>query len=144
MHSVARLLGLAGYEPLTARDEGVRAVIEARAVIETRSGAAPWPAELRPSCPLCGAKPARQYLHGWRCRRVAHLPVGARPCDLLLYFPRLRCQACGRTHTPPLPGIARRSRLSSALRAFVSFLMVRLGAAVEQLRRWLHLSWDTP
>lgn len=135
MSSVTELLHLVrleGLEYIACWAEGIRSVIEAR-----------LPQAPRPACPYCAAPPARQYVHGWRRRRVAHLPVSEQPCDLLLSFPRLRCQECGRTHTPALPGIARRSRLSSALREFVSFLAVRLGAAVEQLRRWLQLGWNT-
>jgi transposase len=65
------------------------------------------------------------------------------PCDLVVRFARYRCQACRRTHTPELLGIARRARLSDGLRRFVHELVARFQLGVQQLARWLRLGWNT-
>lgn len=101
------------------------------------------PAEPRPGCPHCGAAAARQHRHGRRQRCVAHLPWGLRPCDLVVQFVRYRCRCCGRTHTPPLPGIGRRARLSDSLRELVQWLVAAGQVALQRLAGWLQLGWNS-
>jgi len=130
MDSVTEMLGLKGLTLLGARRAGQGWLLEVQA------------AGQRPCCPYCGAAAERQYRHGWRMRYVAHLPLGLEPCDLLVRFARLRCQQCRRTHTPPVPGIARRARLSGSLRHCVQGLIAQCQLAVAQLARWLQLGWN--
>jgi len=130
MESVTEMLGLRGLTLLRARREGRGWLLEMQA------------AGQRPSCPHCGANAARQYRHGWRTRRVAHLPLGLEPCELLVRFARLRCQECRCTHTPPVPGIERRARLSGGLRHCVHGLITQYQLGVAQLARWLKLGWN--
>lgn len=132
MESVTEVLGLAGYQLISARAEGPLRVLEVR----------PEPGP-RPACPHCGAPACRQYRHGRRQRRIAHTVIGMTPCDLLVHFDRLRCQACGRTHTPPLLGVGRRARLSAGCQALVNQLLRSLQCGIATLGRWLALSWNT-
>lgn len=95
----------------------------------------------RPKCPHCGHR--KPWRHGGRTRRVSHLPWGQSPCDLVITVERFRCPACHKTFTPRLPGIARRARLSTALRDFVHFLVVKQGNVLKRLQSWLKLGWNT-
>lgn len=131
MDSVTEMLEITGLQLLRVQAEGDSWQLEAKPVLE------------RPACPYCAAAAARQHRHGWRSRNIAHLPVGLKPCNLVVRFARLRCQACGRTHTPELPGIRRRARLSDSLRRFVSDLVARFQLGIQQLSRWLRLGWHT-
>jgi transposase len=131
MSSVTEMLGLAGWSMRQVQRQGPGWHVEVE------------PAGQRPGCPHCGAAAGRQYIHGWRTRMVAHLPLGLEPCDLHVRFARYRCQACRRTHTPKLPGIGRRARLSERLRHFVHSLVAQFQLGVQQLVRWLRLGWNT-
>jgi transposase len=74
---------------------------------------------------------------------LSHAPVGLKPCDLLISFRRYRCLACGKVHSPQLPLVAPRARISEALRGFVHFAASGLGLAFRRLAQWLKLSWAT-
>lgn len=131
MSSVTELLDLRGWSILSVQRHGSGWRIAAE------------PQGPRPGCPYCGAAAGRQYRHGWRTRYVAHLPAGLQCCDLHARFARYRCQDCRRTHTPLLPGIEKRARLSDSLRRCVHELVARFQLGVQQLVEWLGLGWNT-
>jgi transposase len=131
MSSLAEMIGLSGWKLLHLQRHGESWCITAE------------PEGHRPCCPHCGAAAGRQYRHGWRRRYVAHIPVGLECCDLLVRFARYRCQECRRTHTPELPGVARRARLSDGLRRYVNALAAKFQLGVRTLMEWLRLGWNT-
>jgi len=130
MGSITTVLSISDYVITGTRDEGSGIVIAARPRRPRR-----------PRCPHCGRR--RVWRHGSRTRRVAHLPVGPRHCDLELTVQRYRCPRCGHTFTPDLPGIRRRARLSEELRSFVNFVIVTMGVALRRVQDWLKLGWNT-
>ena len=95
----------------------------------------------RAGCPHCGHR--KPWRHGNRTRRVSHIPLGLRPCDLVIIVQRFRCPTCGKTFTPELPGIARRARLSKALADFIHNLVVHQHAVLLSLQAWVKLGWNT-
>lgn len=131
MSSLTDLIGLSGWSVTDAEQRGSGWQVAAQPELQ------------RSSCPHCGAKAQRQHRHGWRTRCVSHIPVGIALCDLRVRFVRYRCQDCRRTHTPELPGIRRRARLSDGLRGFVQWLAKQFQLGVKQLAGWLGLGWNT-
>lgn len=95
----------------------------------------------RPTCPHCGH--GKPWKHGTRTRCVTHLPLGLLSCNLIVTVQRFRCPACRKTFTQGLPGIARRARLSKALRDFIHYLVVYQHAVLFKLQAWLKLGWNT-
>lgn len=99
-----------------------------------------WPGRVE-QCSRCQS--SLLHSHGSRERRVSHAPLGRQPCDLLVRFRRFRCQQCLAVHSPRLPLLAPRERLSPQLRDFIAFACLRLRLAFQPLRRWLGLGWST-
>lgn len=99
-----------------------------------------WPGRVD-CCPCCGSRVL--HSHGFRQRRVSHLPVGEKPCDLLVSFRRFRCQSCRAVLNPELPQLGPRCRLSARLRNFVCFLSIKLKLAFLPLQRWLGVGWTS-
>jgi transposase len=130
MGSITSVFSIEDYVIADTRSEGSGIVI---AVRQRRPR--------RPRCPHCGHR--RPWKHDSRTRRVAHLPVGQRRCDLELTVQRYRCPRCTRTFTPELPGMPRRARLSAALRSFVNFVIIKLRVALVRVQDWLQLGWNT-
>lgn len=130
MGSIPEHFELRDFELTGAYEEGIRVVWEVRRDEPER-----------PPCPHCGSRST--WCHGWRSRRVAHLPIGSRPGDLKVKFRRYRCVTCKRTFTPKLPGVRRRARLSDALKEFVGWALTYLRVAVSRLGGWLKLGWNT-
>lgn len=129
MDSITELLGLGEYAVEGVREEGWRQVIVARY------------GERVERCGHCGS--GRLHSHGWRRRRVSHVPVGRQWCEVEYVFQRWRCAACGRVQTPELPGVAVRARLSGRLRELAGQMLRHLGVVVSRLGRWLGLAWNT-
>jgi transposase len=63
--------------------------------------------------------------------------------ELEIEFERYRCPACGRTHTPKLPHIERRARISDRLRESIAHIVRTFSCAINAVARWLRMSWGT-
>jgi transposase len=127
MESLTEVLGLGGLELTAVRREGVFSILEARSAARVER------------CPRCGS--GHLHSHGWRLRRLSHVPLAQSPCILELRFRRFRCQDCRAVSSPDLEAAAPRRRLSAALRRWVAFAALELRVALAALGRWLKLGW---
>lgn len=107
-----------------------------RHVIEVRPKA-----RVAPPCPYCGH--AKTWRHGKRKRYVSHASLGRESIDLDVTFERFKCPSCGKTHTPKLPEVGRRARISDKLKSEIGDLVHYFKCAIQEAAKWLKVSWGT-
>src|SRR5690606_31495524 len=91
----------------------------------------------------CGCASTRLHSHGWRERRLSHVPLGWQGIELRIRYLRFRCSACRRVQPVKLPLLEPRARITAQLCQYIHTTIVRLQCAVESLRSQLGLGWHT-
>ena len=130
MESLAELLALTEYEVGDLGRAGGRHVVGVRPK-----------GKVAPPCPYCGH--AKTWRHGKRSRYVSHASLGRESIDLDVTFERFRCPSCGKTHTPKLPEIGRRARISDRLKSEILDMVHYFKCAIQEAAKWIKVSWGT-